>query len=51
MVLMSNETYERELAAAEVLRKLLVAQSQIDNGERLDGEDVLKKMRDKYGYV
>jgi PHD/YefM family antitoxin component YafN of YafNO toxin-antitoxin module len=47
MVVMSNETYERELAAAEIFRKLLVAQRQIDSGEGLDGEDVLKKMRER----
>lgn len=51
MVLMSNETYEREMAAAEIYRKLLVAQRQIDNGEGIDGEEVLKSMREKYGYV
>lgn len=51
MVLMSNETYERELAAAEIFRKLLVAQKQIDNGETLDGEEILKSVREKHGYV
>lgn len=51
MVLMSNETYEREMAAAEIYRKLLVAQRQIDNKEGIDGEEVLKSMREKYGYV
>lgn len=51
MVVMSNETYERELAAAEVFRKLLAAQKQIDNGEGQDGEETLKTMREKYGYV
>ena len=51
MVLMSNETYERELAAAEIYRKLLTAQRQIDNGEGLDGEEVLKILREKHNYV
>lgn len=51
MVLMSNETYERELAAAEIFRKLLIAQRQIDNDEGLDGEEILKNMRKKYDYV
>jgi len=50
MVVMSNETYEREMAAAEIFRKLLIAQKQIDNGEGVDGEEVLKKMRSKYNY-
>lgn len=50
MVVMSNETYERELAAAEIFRKLLVAQRQLDSGEGVDGDDVLAEMRNKYGY-
>ena len=50
MVIMSNETYENELAAAEIYRKLLTAQRQIDNNEGLDGESVLENMRKKYGY-
>ncbi len=50
MVVMSNEAYERELATAEIFRKLLVAQRQIDNGEGVDGDEVLEKMRNKYGY-
>ncbi len=50
MVIMSNETYEKELAAAEIYRKLLTAQRQIDNSEGLDGESVLENMRKKYGY-
>ncbi len=48
MVVMSNETYERELATAELLRKLMTAQKQIDSGEGVDGEAVLQKMREKY---
>ncbi len=51
MVVMSNETYEREMAAAEIFRKLLLAQRQIDGGEGVDGEGVLSKLREKYGYV
>lgn len=51
MVVMSNETYEREMASAEIFRKLLFAQRQIDSGEGVDGEGVLAKLREKYGYV
>ncbi len=50
MVVMSNETYAKEMAAADIFRKLLIAQKQIDNGSGVDGEEVLKKMRDKYNY-
>ncbi|MFT3950939.1 MAG: type II toxin-antitoxin system Phd/YefM family antitoxin [Oscillospiraceae bacterium] len=51
MVVMSNETYEREMAASVIFRKLLIAQRQIDNGEGVDGESVLTGLREKYGYV
>lgn len=51
MVVMSNEIYEREMAAAEIFRKLLIAQRQINNNEGVDGESTLEKMREKYGYV
>ena len=50
MVVMSNETYERELASAEIFRKLLIAQRQIDAGEGSDGEQVLEEMRRKFKY-
>ena len=33
---------------SEILLKLLTAQRQIDNGEGLDGEEILKKLREKY---
>lgn len=51
MVVMSNETYERELAISEILRKLLKAQHQIDNGMGADGEKILENMRKKYEYL
>ncbi|MGN0593696.1 MAG: type II toxin-antitoxin system Phd/YefM family antitoxin [Hominimerdicola sp.] len=51
MVIMSNETFEKEMMTAEIYRKLLIAQRQINNNEGVDGESVLEKMREKYGYV
>ena len=50
MVLMSNETYEREMAVSVILRKLLAAKKQIDNGDGVDGESVLNILREKYNY-
>lgn len=50
MVVMSNETYEREMAAAEIFRKLLIAQKELDNGNGVDGEHFLSQMREKYQY-
>ncbi len=50
MVIMSNETYERKIALAEIYKKLLIGQRQIENGEMVDGDEVFKKMRAKYKY-
>lgn len=50
MVIMSNETYERELAMADVLRKLSEAQREVDEGLVFDGDEFLETMRKKYGY-
>jgi prevent-host-death family protein len=49
LVVMSIETYEREMALADVYKKLAVAENQIKNGELLDGDDVFAKLRSKYG--
>ncbi len=48
LVIMSIETYEREIALADVYKKLAVAENQIKNGELLDGEDVFALLRSKY---
>jgi len=49
LVVMSIETYEREMALADVYKKLAVAENQIKNGELLNGDDVFAKLRSKYG--
>lgn len=51
MVIMSSETYEKEMAAADIFKKLLSAHKQIDDGNGADGEEALKKMRKKYDYI
>ncbi|GAB6153605.1 prevent-host-death protein [Desulfosporosinus burensis] len=49
LVVMSIETYERQLAIVDVYKKLAEAESQIAQGmPLLDGEEVFKKLRDKY---
>jgi PHD/YefM family antitoxin component YafN of YafNO toxin-antitoxin module len=50
MVIMSNSTYEKEVALAEIYKKLLIAQKQIDKGEVIDGDEVFAKLRSKYQY-
>ncbi|MBS4030247.1 MAG: type II toxin-antitoxin system Phd/YefM family antitoxin [Clostridiales bacterium] len=50
LVVMSMETYEKFLAKLELYQKLAEAEAQIKNGgELLDGEEVFKKLREKYG--
>lgn len=50
LVVMSIEAYERKFALMEVYKKLAEAEAQIEQGIPLvNGEDVFKKMRDKYG--
>ena len=48
MVVMSIETYERDLALVDVYRKLAVAEKQIANGEVVDADAALEKLRAKY---
>ncbi|MFZ3129777.1 MAG: type II toxin-antitoxin system Phd/YefM family antitoxin [Desulfosporosinus sp.] len=49
LVIMSIDTYERQLALVDVYKKLAEAETQIAHGiPLLDGEEVFKKLRDKY---
>lgn len=50
MVVMSIETYERELALVDVYRKLAVAEKQVAYGEVVDADVSLESLRAKYGY-
>lgn len=49
LVIMSMETYEKNLALAQIYQKLHEAEMQLQNGELVDGEDFMEKMRVKYG--
>jgi sulfatase maturation enzyme AslB (radical SAM superfamily) len=49
LVIMSMETYEREIARVELYQKLAEAEVQIKTGKPLlDAEYVFEKMRNKY---
>ena len=49
LVVMSMDTYERQLALVDVYKKLAEAEAQIEKGiPMLEGEEVFKKLRDKY---
>lgn len=49
LVIMSLETYERQFAIVEIYKKLLEAEKEIaQNSSLLDGEEVFKKLRNKY---
>lgn len=49
LVIMSIETYEREMTLADVYKKMTVAEKQVQDGELLDGQEVLAKLRKKHG--
>lgn len=49
LVVMSMETYERQLALVEVYKKLADTEKEIAQGvPLLEGEEVFKKLRNKY---
>jgi prevent-host-death family protein len=51
LVIMSMETYERNQAMSEIYRKLGESEADLAAGvEPLDGEDVFRGLRAKYGY-
>lgn len=49
MVIMSMETYEEQMAKADIYRKVLVAEKQVQNDELLDGEKIIDNLCEKYG--
>jgi prevent-host-death family protein len=49
LVVMSIDTYERQMALVEAYKKLAEAEAQIAQGiPLLDGEEVFKKLKGKY---
>lgn len=50
MVVMSIETYEKQMAMADVYNKISVAEKQIQNDELLDGEEIINRLSEKYGW-
>jgi PHD/YefM family antitoxin component YafN of YafNO toxin-antitoxin module len=50
LVVMSMETYERQMALVEVYKKLVEAETEMANGAPLlEGEEVFRKLRAKHG--
>jgi len=50
LVVMSMETYERQMALVEVYKKLSEAETELaDETSLKDGEEVLRKLRAKHG--
>ena len=49
LVVMSIETYERQMALVEVYKKLSEAEAELESGSTLlDGDDVFLKLRAKH---
>jgi PHD/YefM family antitoxin component YafN of YafNO toxin-antitoxin module len=50
LVVMSIETYERQIALVDIYTKLSEAEKQISSGmPLLEGEEVFRRLRTKYG--
>ncbi|MCF3942663.1 type II toxin-antitoxin system Phd/YefM family antitoxin [Oceanobacillus alkalisoli] len=50
LVVMSIDTYRREIARADLYKNLAEAEAQLNDGELLlDAENVFEKLRKKYG--
>ena len=50
LVVMSMETYERQMSLVEVYKKLSEAEADLTNGTPLlEGEEVFRKLRAKHG--
>lgn len=49
MVVMSMATYEQQLAAVDMYKKIMEGKAQADRGEFKDGPSVIEKLRSKYG--
>ena len=48
MVIMSMRTYEEQLARLNMYTKIMEGKSQADNGQLLDGQSTMEKLRTKY---
>lgn len=49
MVVLSMESYENLLARTKVYDEIMKGKEQADRGELLNGNDVMKALREKYG--
>ncbi|MBQ6890031.1 MAG: type II toxin-antitoxin system Phd/YefM family antitoxin [Oscillospiraceae bacterium] len=49
MVIMSLETYEKQMRLLDVYSKLAVAQEQVKTGEVISADASLKGLRERYG--
>ncbi len=50
LVIMSHEVYEKTMAYAELHQKIAKSLEQLNNGKGVDGDEFLKKMREKFEY-
>lgn len=50
MVVMSNQAYDKLVEKIRLYQMIAEAEQDIEEGNVLDGEEVLSEMRAKYGY-
>ena len=48
MVLMSMDTYQRTVAMSEVYRKLMEAETELANGQTVDGASAFADLKARY---
>lgn len=49
MVVMSMETYEKQMRLLDIYAKLAAAEEQVKEGKTMTAEDSMKGLREKYG--
>ena len=49
MVIMSKPVYEKTIAQLDFYRKIVEAQKQVEQGQVVDGLEVMSRMKEKYG--
>lgn len=49
MVVMSMETYEKQMRLLDIYAKLAAAEEQVKEGRTMTAEDSMKGLREKYG--
>lgn len=50
MVIMSSEVYDELVTAMDIYKRIFKSLDEIASGKGIDGEEVFRRMREKYNY-